>query len=207
MKGTLSVLKGGALRRKSQVAEPTMFPEMELMKMWEIDTEEYAVATGIPLEDVRDRVMPFNQWLTEQGFTIQGQEGVALTPERIIQYQEAIVKGEETLRTGMRDGVILGPNERADLEDSLVFWRRRLEESGVVPGKKAQSVDDQVTGMIVMALDGVKRIGAAWDTYLKLKGQGVSWDDLGAQVKMVRKDTNDAIGLLQSVLSRLFMYE
>jgi len=69
------------------------------------------------------------------------------------------------------------------------------------------NMDDQVTGMMVLALDGMKTIGAAWDTYLKLKGQGVSWDDLGAQVKMVRKDTNDAIGLLQSVLSRLFFYE
>ena len=28
------------------------------------------------------------------------------------------------------------------------------------------NVDDQVTGMIVLALDGVKRVGGAWDTYL-----------------------------------------
>jgi len=55
------------------VAEPSMFPETELLKMWEIDTEEYAVATGIPLEDVRDSVMPFEGWLKEQGFTIRAQ--------------------------------------------------------------------------------------------------------------------------------------
>ena len=121
------------------------------------------MATGIPLEDVRNQVMTFEVWLTEQGFTIRAQESV----------QE----------------------------------------------KEAQPIDDQVTGMIVLALEGVKRVGAAWDTYLQLKSQAVPRDvgdpampfnqwmaGLGAQATMVRKDINDTIGVLQGVLAHLLLY-
>ena len=51
-----------------------------------------------------------------------------VTEEKITQYQKAIAEGEETLRTGVRDGVVLSPNERADLEDSIAFWCRYLEK-------------------------------------------------------------------------------
>ena len=68
------------------------------------------------------------------------------------------------------------------------------------------NVDDQVTGMIVLALGSVETVHGAWETYLDMKKPGALPDVLGAQVNMVRRDVNDTIGTLQSILSRLLLY-
>ena len=76
--------------------------------------------------------------------------------------------------------------------------------SGDFPGAYI-NVNDQVTGMIVLTLDGVKTIGAAWDTCLKLK-PGAGPDILEALANMVRRDIDDTIGILQSIQTRLLLY-
>jgi len=46
---------------------------------------------------------------------------------------------------------------------------------------------------------------AAWDTYLRMKKPGALPDVLEAQVNIVRRDIDDTIGTLQSILSRLLL--
>lgn len=100
-----------------------------------------------------------------------------------------------------------------DLTSAATEWLLTEGIPDFYGSKKAQfltdiktNVDDQVTGMIVLALDGVKRVGGAWDTYLRVKKPGATADILEAQVNMVRRDINDTIGTLQSILSRLLLY-
>lgn len=160
MKDSFSVLKGGALRRQSQVTESTIHPAQlreqplttELIEIWEAETEKYAEETGIGLEDVRERVMPFWKWMLEQGYSAH----------------------EETIAQLLTD--------------------------------RKTDVDDQVTGMIVLARHGLDRASAAWDTYLGLKKPGAYADVLSAQVNQFEKDVKDTAGTLQSILSRLLLY-
>jgi len=72
--------------------------------------------------------------------------------------------------------------------------------------ERKTNVDDQVTGMIVLALGSVKIVRGAWETYLDMKKPGALPDVLEAQVNMVRRDINDTMGTLQSILSRLLLY-
>jgi len=206
-----------------------MFPETELMKMWEIDTEEYAVATGIPLEDVRDRVMTFEGWLVEQGFTIQAQastlEGLQQAIEKEWGWRGKYIApsglpGNQTrvwvidldltadiIRRIERGDIELGRHTVKGLQYGAADIRNKVKvETKGVDVQAQTNVDDQVTGMIVLALEGVKRIGGAWDTYLNMKKPGALPDVLEAQVNMVRRDINDTIGTLQGVLARLLLY-
>jgi len=224
MKDSFSVLKGGALRRVSQAQKR----REELLKMWEIDTEEYAVATGVPLEDVRDRVMPFEGWLVEQGFAIQAQlrEHVFTGPPPEPEWSRLEREHETWLRGQGKDPASMSIRERvemsrkwlaeikgfspAEVEERLSFWWGPALHPA---SKKAQfltdmktNVDDQVTDMIGLALGYVKMTEGAWQTYLNMKKPGALPEVLSAQVDMVRRDVNDTIGTLQSILSRLLLY-